>query len=149
MESFNDKWSPDESDELYESDEEYIQNEVLPPELDEEFRKDVLEVKHNLYDGIILAPNLGTSEAQSNETIIKYLKNINQVYMLCLNAQRGIIKEEDLIKFPENVRGSLQRVLNWLHKYFKKNSMSDTIPYEDYIRKSFHDYQFVQNNSFE
>ena len=147
MDVFSNKWVSDDSDEEY--DEEYVVNEIPPPDIDEKFRKDVLDIKHNLYDSNILAPKLGTSEAQSNEVINKYLKNINEVYILCLNAQKGKITNIDVSKFPENVRVPLQRTLSWITDYFRKNRAPDTIPYEDYIRKSFHDYQFVQNNSFE
>lgn len=144
-----DKWQPDESDEEYEEDEEYQQNEVLPPEVDENFRNNVLNVKHMIYDSTILKPELGTSQAQSNRLLEDYLKNINHVYILSLNAQKGIVNESDLNQFPEKVRGPLKQVLTYLADYFKKNRVPDTIPYEDYIRKSFKEYQFVQDNSFE
>jgi hypothetical protein len=143
-----DKWQPDESDEEYE-DEEYVQNEVSPPDVSEQFRNNVLNVKHMLYDSTILKPELGTSEAQSNNLLAEYLRNINQVYILSLNAQKGIVNDKDLNQFPEKVRVPLKQILVYLADYFKKNRVPDTIPYEDYIRKSFKEYQFVQDNSFE
>jgi hypothetical protein len=143
-----DKWQPDEYDEEYE-DEEYEQNEILPPDIDENFRNNVLNIKHIMYDTIILKPEIGTTEAQSNRLLREYLKNINQVYILSLNAQKGVINKNDLNQFPERVRGPLKQVLTYLADYFKKNRIPDTIPYEDYIRKSFKEYQFVQDNSFE
>lgn len=141
-------WKRDESDDEYE-DEEYQQNEEVPVDIDEKFKNDVLNVKHKLYENIVLSPELGTEKAQNLETLQEYLKNINNVYILCLNAQKGIINDEELNKFPVNVRDSLKRVLNWLNDYFRKNQIPDTIPYDDFINKSFREYQFVQDNSFE
>ncbi len=145
---FENKWEPEESEEEYE-EEEYIQNEVAPPQINEEFRNNVLQLKHTLYDSTILKPELGTTDAQNNELLTEYLKNINEVYILSLNAQKGIVNEEDLKQFPEKVRQPLKQVLSWQADYFRKNQIPDTIPYEDYINKSFKEYQFVQDNSFE
>ncbi len=139
----------DSDEEYYEGDEEYVSNEVPPPEIDNEFRNNVLDIKHNLYENIVLSPELGTDKAQSLQALQEYLKNINQVYILSLNAQKGQVNEADLSKFPENVRGQIKTLLSWLADYFSKNRVPDTIPYEDYIRKSFREYQFVQDNSFE
>lgn len=143
--NYENKWEPDESDDEY----EYIQNEISPPEVNEEFRNNVLNIKHILYDNTILKPELGSSETQSNKLLAKYLKNINDVYILCLNAKKGIINESDLNRFPEKTRQPLKQVLSWLADYFRKNKIPDTIPYDDYINKSFKEYQFVQDNSFE
>ena len=143
-----DKWHPEESDDDYEDD-EYVPNEVSPPDVDETFRKNVLDVKHILYENTILSPNLGTSDAQSNNLLAEYLKNINGVYVLSINAQKGIVNESELNKFPEKSRKAIRDMLVWLSDYFKKNRIPDTIPYEDYINKSFKEYQFVQDNSFE
>jgi hypothetical protein len=140
-----DKWQSDESD----NEDEYLQNEILPNDIDNEFRNSVLNVKHVLYDNIILKPELGTPLTQSKKLLEDYLKNINYVYILSLNAQKGIINESELNKFPEKARQPIKQVLVWLSNYFKKNSIPDTIPYEDYINKSFKEYQFVQDNSFE
>lgn len=147
MEDFDNKWK---SDEDYEDDyqEDQYQNEVSPPDLDENFKKNVLNVKHNLYDNIVLGPELETPDAQNNNILNDYLKNINKIYVLCLNAQKGIVYNNNLNEFPEKVREPLKQVLDWLSDYFRKNRAPDTIPYEDYIRKSFKEYQFVQNNSF-
>ena len=140
-----DKWQDNESDDDY--DEEYAQNEVSPPTINNEFRKNVLNLKHILYDSTILKPEMGTAEAQSNNLLNEYLKNINQVYILSLNAQKGLVNESDLNKVPEKARGALKQVLMFLSEYFKRNGVADTIPYEDYIKKSFKEYQFVQDNS--
>jgi hypothetical protein len=139
------KW--EESDEEINEDE--VMNEVPPPDIDEQFRKNVLTVKHNLYDSTVLKPKLGTPQAQSGEVIEDYFKKLNNVYILCLNAQKGIVDPSKLNRFPQNVKEPLLLVLNWLSDFFTKNRVADTIPYKDYIRKNFKEFQFVQDNSFE
>jgi hypothetical protein len=138
-----DFWESDESDN------EYVQNEIMPPDIDEEFKNDIVNLKHIIYENNVLTPELGTSDAQSLQLLQAYLNNINYVYILSLNAQKGQINDNELNKFPENVREPLRKILNWMANYFKKNRLADIIPYEDYIRKSFKEYQFVQDNSFE
>jgi hypothetical protein len=145
---FENKWEPEDSDDEYE-EEEYIQNEVLPPDVDQEFRNNVLNVKHILYDNTILKPELGTPQVQSNRLLDEYLKNINQMYVLSLNAQKGLVNESELNQFPEKARQPIKQVLEWLADYFKKNRVPDTIPYGYYITQSFKEYPFVQDNSFE
>jgi hypothetical protein len=139
------KW--EDSDEEVNEDE--IMNEVPPPDIDEQFRKNVLSVKHNLYDSTVLKPKLGTPQAQSGKVIEDYFKKLNHVYVLCLNAQKGKVDLSKLNRFPQNVKEPLLLVLNWLSDFFTKNRVPDTIPYEDYIRKNFQEFQFVQDNSFE
>ena len=136
------KW--DDSDEENEE-----MNEVPPPDIDDQFRKNVLSVKHNLYDSTVLRPKLGTPQAQSGDVIQEYLNKLNQVYVLCLNAQKGNVQMGKLNRFPNEVRVPLVEVLNWLSDFFRKNRVPDTIPYADYIRKNFQEFQFVQDNSFE
>jgi len=119
---------------------------VRIPDVDEEFRKNVLKVKHGLYDNTVLAPELGTADAQSHKVLNTYLDKLNRVYVLTLNAQKGInIKQESLADFPAEIRDLVQWVLRWIHTFFAKNTVAKTIPYEDYIRTTLHDYPFVQN----
>jgi hypothetical protein len=80
------KWIEDSESE---EDEDYMQNEVPPPQVDNEFRNRVLKVKHSLYDNIVLAPELGTKEAQSNKILNDYLGKLNKVYVMALNAKSG------------------------------------------------------------
>ncbi len=136
------KW--DDSD-----DENEEMNEVPPPDIDKQFRENVLSVKHNLYDSTVLKPKLGTPQAQSGEVLQDYLKKLNHVYVLCLNAQKGKVELNKLNRFPNEVRVPLTMVLNWVSDFFRKNRVPDTIPYADYIRKNFKEFQFVQDNSFE
>lgn len=144
---FSNKWTPEESDDEYEDD--YTINEIPPPDIDDDFKNNILNIKHIIYDNTILAPKLGTPNAQDNKLINLYLKNINQVYVICLKAQKGLVDSNDLTTIPEKAREPLKIVINWLTDFFKKNRAPDTIPYENYINKSFHEYQFNQDNSFE
>lgn len=151
MDLDNNKWQSNENDTDYDDeDNEYVENEVPPPELNKDFIENILKVKHNLYDNTILSPELGTKQAQNNNIIQGYLNHVNRVYILAINAQRGKINEDYLNTFPENSRQQIKTTLDWITEYFSKNRIPDTIPYSDFIRKSFHEYQFVQNdNSFE
>lgn len=143
MNSYN-TWSEDSEEE------DIVLNEEPLPDIDKEFRDNVLKVKHSLYDTIVLSPELGTGEAQDKRVLDEYLDKLNKVYVLSLRAENGKNASENIIRiFPESSREAIRYTLNWIVDFFNKNHISATIPYSDYIRKSFHDYQFVQNNSFE
>jgi hypothetical protein len=146
----NNKWKNDEDDED-DINEDYVQNEVPPEPINEEFVNNIVKIKNNLYDNIVLGPEEGTPEAQSRKLLQDYLNKVNEVYILSLNAQKGIIldNEQYLNKFPVSMRESIKLMLHWIANYFKKNRVSDTIPYTDYIYKSFKEYPFVQKDSFE
>jgi hypothetical protein len=144
---FSNKWVDDTDDEY--EDDEYIQNEISPPDLDNQFVENALKVKHSLYDNIVLAPEMGTKDAQNPKVLQQYLKNLNQVYILSLNAQKGKVSDESLKVFPKGSQESIKFTLKWISDYFSKNQPPDTIPYSDFIRKSFHEYQFVQNDNFD
>jgi hypothetical protein len=146
MDQINNKWESDDEEEY----ENYYENETEPLDVDNNFKDNLLKVKHSLYDNIVLAPELGTSKAQSNEVLQEYLNRLNDVYILSINAQNGQnISQEKLNIFPENSRHAIKSSLDWIVDYFRKNRIPDTIPYSDYIRKSFHDYQFVQKDYFD
>lgn len=146
MDSEKNTW--DESDEEYQ-DEEYVQNDVAPPPLDDKFIKNVLSIKHSLYDDIILSPELGTKEAQDNSLIQKYIKQLNNVYVLSLNAKKGIINENGLKEYTPKTREQIKNILVWISEFFKKNHINDTIPYENYLYTMLHEYPFIQDNSYE
>lgn len=142
----NYSWSDDSSEE----EEIQQKNENSLPAINDTFRNNVLKVKHSLYENIVLSPELGTVNAQDNQVLQHYLNKLNKVYIMSLRAENGkIITEEELLIFPKESREVIRSTLDWINDFFKKNHISVTIPYSDYIRKSFHDYQFVQNNSFD
>ena len=137
----------EESDDNDDNDDEIIQNDVPPPDIDPEFRNNVLKLKHEIYVKTIFKPELNTEEAQSEELLDKYEENLNNLYILCLNAQKGNVSN-NLDKFPKEVRQSISMLLSWLADYFKKNQLVDTIPYKSYIRNNFKDHPYIQKDSF-
>jgi hypothetical protein len=145
------EWPTDEENEENEEnegdDDEIIQNEEPPMDIDENFKKNVVIVKQTIYEKTVLSPELNTDEAQSIDPLEKYSKNINNLYILSVNAQKGKINN-NLDKFPKETRELISNLLRWIADYFKKNQVADTIPYESYIQKSFKEYPFVQKNSF-
>lgn len=136
-----------DSDEEY--NEEDIQNEVSPPQISEEFTDKILGAKHSLYENIVLAPPMETDEAQSTELLQKYLNNLNDVYVLSLNAENSSVSDDVLAQFPKESIPAIKTALTWITDFFSKNRAPDTIPYKDFIRNSYHVYPFVQKDSFE
>ena len=148
MDPTNNSWNEDTDSEY---DDEYTENEIPPPAINQEFIDNILEVKHKLYETTVLAPKLETPEAQSNEVLQKYMNNLNSVYVMAINAQSGNIlgNEQRINNLPPETREIITRMLNWIVDYFSKNNVPDTIPYSDFISNSLHVYPFVQDNSFE
>ena len=72
----NNNWNEDTDSEY---DDEYTENEVPPPAINQEFIDNILEVKHKLYETTILAPELETPEAQSNEVLQKYMNKVELI----------------------------------------------------------------------
>jgi hypothetical protein len=125
-------------------------NEEELPEIDSDFRKRVLDTKHSLYKNIVFSGQDGTENAQNNNLINTYLKNINNVYIIAIKTQNPNNTENpDLSIFPEQSREPIRLTLEWIKKYFSENSIPDTIPYKDYIQKSFHEYPYVQTDTFD
>jgi hypothetical protein len=73
------------------------------------------------------------------------------LYILSLDAQRGIkvINDKNMSDFPPETREKVERALKYITNYFKKLSVVDRIPYENYIRNSFKENQFLLHNNFE
>jgi hypothetical protein len=143
-------WNED-TDSEYE--EEYNQNETPPPALNQDFKDNILRVKHSLYENTVLAPELGSPKVQDNTVIQDYLNNLNEVYLLAIVAQNGKVSisqnKDKLNKFPPATRDIILNTIEMIEDFFSKNNTPDTIPYKDFIRKSFHEYQFIQDNSFD
>lgn len=140
-----------ESDEDLYEEEEYIQNEIPPPDVDDEFREAILEAKRSLSTNIINGPDLGTRNAQDIKIVNNYIKALNNLYVLSLNAEKGftVVNESNLNKFPSESREKVKTALNFISEYFKKLSVVDKIPYTNYIRNSFKENQFILHNNFE
>jgi hypothetical protein len=143
-------WKDDDMEEYEEEDQEVVKRDDPLPELDTLFRENVKNVKHSLYNNIVLSPELGTDGAQDNTVLQNYLEKLNKLYILSISAENGkYVPDKALVIFPESSRPLIRTTLDWIVDFFRKNHISLTVPYSDHIRKSFHDYQFVQNNSFE
>ena len=141
-----DTWE-EESDNS-DNDSDFQPNEEPLEDINPEFVNNILNVKHSLYDNTILEPEVETNKAQNNEVLQSYLDKINKVYMLAITAQNGKRNAYQLEIFPKDTRQIIQTTLQWIEDYFSKNQIPDTIPYSDFIRKSLHEYQFVQDKSF-
>jgi len=128
---------------------EHTLNEEPLPEINKEFRQLVLDTKHKLYTNTVISGKEGTEQAQNNNLIRDYLRSINNLYVISLNMQKKENTDSiNLSVFPENTRESIELTLNWIRKYFSENNLPDTIPYKDYIQKSFHEYPYVQSDNF-
>jgi hypothetical protein len=123
-------------------------NDIPPEDLDPTFCKNVQKIKWDIYKNIILKPELQTSNAQNNNLLNDYLTSIRGIYVLTLNAQKGKNKNINLNHFPEEVRGEIQELLDWIADFFKKNQIYQTIPYSHYLNNSFNEYPFIQRQSF-
>ena len=119
-----------------ESDSELILNEELPVGIDENFKKNIVELKKIIYNAIVFSPELETPQAQSNDLIIKYKSSINDVYNLFIEAQQQqntTINKNKLEQFPKEARELISNLLIWIADYFKNSEVYDTPPYQHYI----------------
>lgn len=118
------------------------QNDIPPIGVSDEFRNAVLDAKSKLYHAIIFGPQLGKREAQSLTLINIYLKSLNELYKLSIDAKNGNSTNVD--QFPVEIRESIKNALQVITDCFKKNvSVADRIPYENYLLNVFKKYQFV------
>jgi hypothetical protein len=132
----------DDSDEDY--DDEIIMNETSPQGVNEEFKKKVRSAKRSLYQNIVLAPQLGTKNAQNNNILNIYLNKLNSLYVMAINAQSGRFVESELSTFPSQSQAPIKDMIHIIITFFRENNVPDTIPHTDYIRKMLHEYQFLQ-----
>lgn len=138
MSSASDMWERESNDSDYE------QNDTPLQDIDDNFRNNILNIKHKLYEKFINEPE------DKDDNLNNYMKKLNILYIMMINAQANKMNsQEALNQFPPDLQQQISNILVWTQDYFKKNEPCDTIQYEDYIRKSLHDYQFIQHNSFE
>jgi hypothetical protein len=139
----------DSDEELYE--EEYEQNEIPPPGVEDEFRNAMLDAKKSLNFTIIDGPELETRNAQDIKLVNKYVNTLNKLYILSIDAQKGIdvVNVKNMDAFPADSREKVKIALNFITDYFKNLSVADRIPYENYIRNSFKENQFLLHNNFD
>jgi len=134
------------------SEEEYNEEFNIPPnDIDSDFVNDLLNIKHELYEEIVLTPKLGTSDAQNNNLLNIYLERIRAFYLLSKDAQNGLNSQNNaknihnaLVYFSEESQQRIKKILDWIADYFTKNSVSDTIPYKSYLENHLYVYPFIQ-----
>lgn len=127
------------------SEGEEIRDETPLPDIDKEFKDNVLQMKHSLYENIVLAPTLETAAAQDNTVLDDYMNKVNKVYLLSLNAQKRLkVKDTSLSEFPTASRDIIRQTLQWIENFFANNTIAKTVPYEDFIHSRLHVYPFVQ-----
>jgi anthranilate/para-aminobenzoate synthase component II len=126
------------------ADSDYEQNDTPPSDIDEKLRNDILNIKHTLYHSLINQPD------DKEDNLKDYMSKLNKLYVMSIQAQSNKeVSDADISQFPPELRAQIGGVMAWISDYFKKNTPPDTIPYTDYIKKSLHDYQFIQHNTFE
>lgn len=137
-----------DEDNIFENEEDML-NENPLPEIDNEFRKLVLDIKHKLYNSIIFSGKEGTHNSQNNKLMDDYLNKLNRIYIYTIQFQnKNNISKVDLNQFPESVREPIQQLLEWIKTFFNKNNMVDTIPYSCYLKNNFYEYPYVQTDNF-
>ena len=131
-------------------EDEYVYNDIPPPDVNKDFRDAILSVKESLNDTIINGPELETRNAQNVNILNDYIKSINNLYILSLDAEKGInvINTKNLELFPYECRDKVKLALQHIMDCFKKESIVDKIPYENYIWNSFKENQFALNDKF-
>lgn len=124
-------------------------NDAPINDIDEDFRKSVLNAKHELYNGLIFSGKKETHNAHDIVHIKEYLTKINELYNICKQLQLKNTKHiPNLSIFPKNAQNAIHDLCVLIIQTFNKYSIPDIIPYEDYLKKSFHEYPYVQNESF-
>ena len=116
----------------------------------EEFRNAIINVKKSLNDNIIRGPELETRQAQDLNILNDYIKSLNNLYILSIDAQNGIniLNNQNIDLFPPESKDEVKIALEYIMNIFKNKSVVDMIPYENYLWNSFKENQFVLNDKF-
>ena len=128
-------------DNMSDTESESELNEESPVGIDENFKKNIVELKRIIYNAIIVSPELGTSEAQNSNLIIKYILCMNDINFLFLEVQQeqhaGQLQQKatinNLEQFPKESHELLRSLLIWIADYYKKSEVYDIPPYQHYI----------------
>ena len=130
-------------------DYEFEGREVIENEgVDEDFRNAIINVKKSLNNNIIDGPEI--DNAQDLNVLNNYIKSLNNLYILSIDAQKGInvINTKNLDLFPPESKNEIKIALQHIMNIFKNKSIVDIIPYSNYIWNSFKENQFVLNDNF-
>ncbi len=140
-------WNDSESEE----EDDDAPNETPIKPIDSTFTDKIAHIKRTLYNSIILAPPLGSRDAQSDAMRTTYQMKLQRIFRLCKNAEKGQMpayQESDLRMFPAMARQPIKTLLDWMIPFFRSNSIADTLPYSDYLVQKLKVYPFDQRKSF-
>lgn len=140
-------WNRSESDSDSDSDSDYeVRGGSIPPKgLDEEFCRCIQTLKWNLYQAIVLGPELNTPSAQQNELIQTYVKHLGHLYNVFENAMKGRIVDSEMRSFPVKLRHEILTCSQWARKHLSSLPPTDLVPYNDYLNTSLRVYPFVHH----
>lgn len=113
-----------------------------------EFKESILNAKHKLYDSNIFSINEDSDAAHSTELLKKYRTDLHNFYIYSVKLQDPVNHSQpiDLSIFPEDTRDSIQLALNIIKTEFSKKSMTETIPYRDFIKNLLYVHPYVQRD---
>ena len=91
-----------------------------------------------------------TRQAQDLNILNDYIKSLNNLYILSIDAQNGIniLNNQNIDLFPPESKDEVKIALEYIMNIFKNKSVVDMIPYENYLWNSFKENQFVLNDKF-
>ena len=135
------KWEKSDSDSDSDSDIEDPVSDLHPI-----FVEQVNNIKHKIYEHIVMEPILKTKKAQDIRLLNQYRLLLQKLYNASIQAQNGQIFM--LGYFPIHLKELIHQLLEWIQDFFKKNSLVDTVPYEFYLKQSLLTFPYIQNNSF-
>lgn len=125
--------------------EEELQNETPLNGVNSEVRNQLIDIKHDLYDHYVYDVDGSSNESQDIGLLHDYLHNLNQFYLLTLDAQNNHLHtKQDLTQFPEKIQNKMVDMLKWISEYFRNNGKADTLPYSRMIVQILHEDPFVQ-----
>ena len=129
-------------------------NETPLPEIDDEFRKNIIKCKDILYNVFVLSIPLNDEKSQDNTILNNYLKSLTTIYNV-LQPNYLLSNSVDWNKAPLNTvpneaRPVLSQIVTFYSDFLNKNQGAhDRLPYISYIKNSLYTYPFNQTDKFE
>lgn len=127
-----------------------VPDENVPEESTESkmFKESIINAKKNIYDSNIFSIDEDSDKAHSIELLKEYRKDLHNFYIYSVKLQDPVNHSQqlDLSIFPEKARDSIQLALNIIKTEFTKKSISETIPYSDFIKNLLYVHPYVQRN---
>lgn len=117
-----------------------------PPGVDPSNVACVYALKWKLYQLIVLGPEPNTPEAQQNELLQKYVRQLAHLYQLLSKALRGSITDAEVHIFPRTIRHEILTCALQLKGYNKGRTAphaADIVPYQDFLKETLQMYPYV------